>query len=254
MSGRSQPEVTWLARTMVEWRELQDIYGSAAEVPGLLKAAASSTQWDAPAWAGLWQRLYHQGTVAPASYAALPKLARIASERPDVAIDPALLLFASIISSTDGPPEIGTVRERYATEIAGLVPVADRKLDLVRERTDVIYALQTIAALENLSPWQNWLESAVNEEVELERPSCGEHVYLERVATDLVATIDPDDAARGRRVRPARPDDLPEPEARLLRLCVTHGHTSVAEGLLQLFGQITCPNCGAEFNTASAYA
>ncbi len=131
------------------------------------------------------------GSVAPASYAALPRLAQIASERPDVAIDPSLFLFASIISSIDGPPEIATVRELYATEIADLVPVADHKLDLVSDRADVVYALQTVAALENLSPWQRWLEGPPNEEVELECPSCGDHVYLELVGGELVATIDP---------------------------------------------------------------
>ncbi|WP_146841739.1 hypothetical protein [Cellulomonas composti] len=239
---------------MVDWQSLRDIYGSAGEIPGLLEAAASSTQWEAPVWEDLWQRLYHQGSVAPASYAALPRLAQIASERPDVAIDPSLFLFASIISSIDGPPEIATVRELYATEIADLVPVADHKLDLVSDRADVVYALQTVAALENLSPWQRWLEGPPNEEVELECPSCGDHVYLELVGGELVATIDPDDTTHGRPVQAERPGNLPAPEARLFDLCVSHGHADVAGWLLRLFGRVTCPHCEAEFHTASACA
>lgn len=246
--------VTWLAMAMVDWLRLRDIYGSAAEVPRLLEAAASSTDWDAPVWDELWSRLCHQGSVAPASYAALPALAEIAGMRRDVAVEPALYLFASIIASTDGPPEIAKVRDRHAPEIAGLVWIAERKLDLVDERIDVIYALQTVAALENLSPWQRWLHGLANEEAELECPLCADHVYLELVGGELVATINPDDTADGRPVHPARPAELTAPEARLLGLCVSRGHASVAAELLHLFGQVTCPHCHTQFSTATAYA
>jgi len=246
--------VTWLAVDMVDWRQLRDIYGSAADVPAFLEAAASSTDWDAGAWQELWSRLYHQGSVAPASYAALPDLAQIAGARHDVAVEPALFLFAAIIASTDGPPEIAEARDRYATQIAGLVPIAEHKLDLVGERSDVAWALQTVAALEDLSVWQRELQGLANEEIELECPTCGDHVYLELVGDDLVATADPTDTRQSRSVRRAHPADLAAPEARLLELCLSHGHVTVAAELLALFGEVSCPHCEAQLNIAAAYA
>lgn len=241
---------------MTDTWQLPDVYGSVAEVPLLLEAAASSADSDSPAWHELWQRLYNQGTVAPASYAALPQLAQIARARRDVALatEPALLLFAAIIGSTDGPPEIADIRDRHSSAIAALVPVAEHKLDLAGDRTEIIYALQTIAALEDISVWQHLLESLAHDEVELECPACGDDVYLELVGDHLVATADPDEPEEGRAVRPARPVDLAEPETRLLDVCHVHGHATVAVELLHLFGEVTCPSCETLFRVADAFA
>lgn len=239
---------------MVDWQQLRGVYGSAVDVPLLLKAAALSTDWDTPAWQELWSQLYHQGSVTPASYAALPDLAHIARARPEVAVEPALFLFASIIASIDGPSEIAHVRDRHAAPIAGLVPIAEHKLDLVSDRIEVIYALQTVAALEDLSVWQRVLQGLTDGEVELECPACGDHVYLELVGDDIVATADPDDVRAGRAVRLARHTDLAASEARLLDLCHAHGHPSIAVELLHLFGIFTCPHCETQFSIADATA
>lgn len=237
---------------MTDWRDLLDVYGSAAEVPALLEEAASVTDWDAPVWRELWGRLCHQGTVTQASYAALPSLARIAEARPNVALDPALFLAADIVASTDGPPEIAEVRDRYAAQIYSLRPVAEHKLDLAHERADVIYALQTLAVFEDLSIWQRHLEGLVNEEVELECPSCDDHLYLELVQGEFVVTVDPDVATGHGSVRPARPDAIGPPEVRLLELCNAHNQDAVENHLLQLFGDAGCPTCGTRFTIAAA--
>lgn len=239
---------------MTDWPALRDVYGSAADVPALLDDAASATEWDAPAWRELSQRLYNQGTVAPASYAALPALAEIARSRADLALDPALFLAASIIASNDGPPEIGDVRGLYAAQITALRPVAECKLELVAERADVLYALEVLAAFEDLSVWQRNLDRLVDEEVELECPSCDDHIYLELVDGELVATADPDVDGDGQPVQAADPTGLGTAEVRLLALCRAHNHTAVASELLQLFGQATCPHCGARFSIAEALA
>jgi len=239
---------------MMDWQVLRDVYGSAAGVPALLDEAASVMDWDAPVWSELWSRLCHQGTVAPASYAALPDLARIASSRADVALEPALTLAASIIASKDGPPEIMDVRSVYAAQISSLKPVAAHKLALVHDRADFLYALQAVAAFEDLSVWQRELEGLVDEEVELECPSCDEHLYLELVDGVLVATTDPDMVRGGEPVRPADPFELGTAEARLLGLCQAHNQVAVASELLQLFGQASCPSCGAHLTVADALA
>jgi len=243
----------WLS-VMTDWQALQDVYGSAAGIPALLADAASAAEWDAPVWGELWSRLCHQGTVTPASYAALPALTLIAESRVTVPLDPALFLVASIIASVDGPPEITDVRSVHAAQIGSLGPVAERKLDLVHARADFLYALQTVAALEDLSVWQRELEGLVNEEVELECPSCKKHIYLELIDGALVATIDPNLVRGGQPVHPAEPAELGTTEARLLRLCHAHNQAAVGNELLQLFGQTHCPNCSAHLAVADALA
>ncbi|WP_051275041.1 hypothetical protein [Cellulomonas sp. URHD0024] len=239
---------------MTDWQAVRDVYGSAADIPALLRDAASTNDWDARAWQELWGRLYHQGSVAPASYVALPALAEIAASRADVALDPALFLAAAIISSNDGPPEIDGVRGRYAAELALLRPVAARKLALVSDRGDVLWALQVVAALEDLSPWQRHLEGLAGEELELECPLCDDHIFLEFLGGTLVATADPDAAGRGVPVQAAASDGLDSGEARLLTLCQEYGKAAVAGELLQLFGRASCPYCRASFSIARAWA
>ena len=253
VSFEATAESGWLSQ-VTNWQAMCDVYGSAADIPALLDAAASATDWDAPAWRVLWLRLCHQGSVAPASYAALPALARIAESRADLALDPALFLAASIIASKDGPPEISDVRNVYAAQITALRPVAEYKLELVRKRPDVLYALEVVAAFEDLSIWQRDLDRLVNEEVELDCPSCNHYIYLGLVDGALVATADRDAVGDGLPVQPADPGGLGAAEARLLALCRAHNHAAVSRELLQLFGQATCPHCGATFSVADAMA
>lgn len=240
---------------MVDWTQLRDVYGSTSEVPALLEAAASSTDWDSPTWQELWSRLYHQGSVAPASYAALPGLARLAVARPDVAVDPALLLFASIIASADGPPDVADARTRYAAQIAALIPVAEHKLDLVRDRTGTIYALQALAAVEDLSVWQRHLEILADGEANLTCPACREPFELALPAADTASTTDLSGTRRARSLpSPAEPAALAAAEARLVDLCQVHGHSATADQLLDLFGEVSCPRCAVRFRIADGFA
>ena len=121
---------------MRNWGELRDVYGSAAEIPELLAAGATETGWDSSVWGDLWGRLCHQGTVTPASYAALPDLSRIVASQPDLPLDPALFLAAAIVAATDAPPEKVGLRDRNAVEMAELRTMAEHKLNLVVARSD----------------------------------------------------------------------------------------------------------------------
>jgi hypothetical protein len=239
---------------MTNWRELRDVYGSATEVPLLLGEAASETDWDAPVWTELWGRLCHQGTVTPASYASLPVLTGIAASRRELPMDPALFLAAAIVAATDAPAEVTRVRERYLNEIVALRTTALHKLGIVDGRADFLYALQTLAAFEDLSVWQRELEGLVNEELEVECPSCAEHLYLEVAEGQVVVTPDPDILPEDARVRPREASDLGTSETRLLDLCRSHRQVAIASELIQLFGHATCPNCSADFSIDEAVA
>jgi len=66
------------------WSELGHAYGSAGDVPELLRTLASATDpiadyKDEP-WYSLWSSLCHQGDVYTASYAAVPHIVQIAAQ------------------------------------------------------------------------------------------------------------------------------------------------------------------------------
>jgi hypothetical protein len=69
------------------WADLQHAYGSASDVPGLLRQLAelpASNGRDEP-WFSLWSALAHQGDVYPASFAAVPHVVRALSIAPTAA-------------------------------------------------------------------------------------------------------------------------------------------------------------------------
>jgi len=64
------------------WKTLSHAYGSAADIPELLRQLAAGTgpktRSDSEPWFTLWSSLCHQGDVYDASYAALPHIVEIA--------------------------------------------------------------------------------------------------------------------------------------------------------------------------------
>ena len=65
------------------WDDLTHAFGSAADIPALLRALAASpapAAADAELWVGLCSRLCHQSDAHDASYAAVPHIVRIAAE------------------------------------------------------------------------------------------------------------------------------------------------------------------------------
>jgi hypothetical protein len=83
----------------IDWSKLQAAYGSATNVPGLLavaRTAAAPETSESDPWFSLWESLFHQGDVYTGSYAALPELVEIASDRTDDAGAECLFLAAMI--------------------------------------------------------------------------------------------------------------------------------------------------------------
>jgi hypothetical protein len=66
----------------VEWRDLQHAYGSASDIPDLLRQLAQDTRpkadYQEDPWYSLWSSLCHQGDIYTASYAAVPHVVEIA--------------------------------------------------------------------------------------------------------------------------------------------------------------------------------
>jgi len=60
----------------IDWADLTDAYGSASDIPVLLNQIKESPE----PWMKLWSRLYHQGTISTASYAAVPVIVQTLNE------------------------------------------------------------------------------------------------------------------------------------------------------------------------------
>ncbi len=65
------------------WSKLTHAYGTATDIPGLLRTLASSTApkagYETEPWFSLWSSLCHQGDAYDASYAAVPHIIAIAT-------------------------------------------------------------------------------------------------------------------------------------------------------------------------------
>lgn len=147
--------------TMIDWFQLQDAYGSAEAVPGLLAAAESG---DSEVWNDLWSRLCHQGTVYSASSFAIPALAALAENAPQGGYSEALQLASAIVSSTDRSAGFEDPRIAHTADVRALRDKAERNLQLADGFPDFAYALQALMAFEDVPIWQMSLEWIANEE------------------------------------------------------------------------------------------
>src|ERR1700712_5222894 len=78
---------TMLGLESPRWSELTHAYGSASDIPELLRqlAAFPSSQDNAEPWFSLWSALAHQGDVYPASFAAVPHVIAALASSPNTA-------------------------------------------------------------------------------------------------------------------------------------------------------------------------
>lgn len=81
------------------WARLQHAYGSADDIPALLREIAAEPDTSSPSegpWFDLWSALCHQGDVYSASFAAVPHIVQALAGHIDRACDDFFLLPASI--------------------------------------------------------------------------------------------------------------------------------------------------------------
>ncbi len=70
-----------------EWASLKHAYGSASDIPDLLRQLATlpSSEGSAEPWFSIWSALAHQGDVYTASFAAVPHVVRFLATAPSAA-------------------------------------------------------------------------------------------------------------------------------------------------------------------------
>ncbi|MPV36827.1 hypothetical protein [Georgenia subflava] len=237
---------------MTNWADLRDAYGSAEKVPAMLVAAEESGVELGPAWDAAWSHLCHQGTVYSASYEAIPLLADICSRLPMRGYMPGLQLAGSILASIYGPVSPTEVRATFATAISRLRDIAESALPLAEGDPEFTYALETLAAFEDLGVWQRTLSYLADGEAPLICDPCGAELLLQLdESPPKVATWN---AGDGKRDVVGMEPTHGTAEARLWGLADTHGRAAVAESLRFYFGSSTCPACGNELSIPEAFA
>jgi hypothetical protein len=73
-----------LSLDSAQWSELEHAYGSASDIPRLLRQleAMPSSEGDKEPWFSIWSALAHQGDIYSASFAAVPHVVRVLSQAP----------------------------------------------------------------------------------------------------------------------------------------------------------------------------
>lgn len=112
------------------WGNLNDAYGSASKIPALLEQIISdkSPKKDTQSgpWFDLWSRLYHQGSIYNASYAAVPVLAEAVKQADGpIAMDFFLLPVSIELARRGGsapalPDEIATDYHKAIKDLGSL--------------------------------------------------------------------------------------------------------------------------------------
>lgn len=234
----------------VDWARVQDAYGSAEAVPGLLARAAEDPS-DSGVWIDLWSRLCHQGTVYEASFLAIPTLAAIARSAPATAYSPPLNLLAAIAGSTDvsGTPD---TRERYADALASCLPAAETYAAAAEDDRDFCYALSVVAGLRGEQTWHQVLTWVAEAGVPVTCPGCGEDLCLILDGYPPHVTLSWDDTSGGPNLVPAGPDAIVGFAAHMVDAATQHSRHQVARRLLATLGDAWCPVCGLGFSSREA--
>lgn len=135
-----------------KWRTLDHAYGSAADLPALLKQlpdAPVRQQHDSEPWFSLWSAICHQYDVYTASYAAVPHVVSAAAQRRPEDRSEYFLLSGTIESMRHRrtSPEIPVeLRNAYKSAIASAIPLVQESLAVEHDEDWFKAMLSALAA------------------------------------------------------------------------------------------------------------
>ena len=144
----------------LEWKSLRHAYGSAEDIPPLLKTISKGPSKTTDSeikdtWFKLWSALCHQGDVYTASIAAVPHLMKIALDADDGALVPDLILLPIAIeeSRMKTPEQIPghAIEESYWAAILDLEEACRRARESAKDH-QLISAIHQAMKLLNGRP------------------------------------------------------------------------------------------------------
>ncbi len=268
---------------MIDWSNINDIFGSAEDIPELLKEL--ETTQDSEVLYELWDRLCHQGSVCEASFVALPYLVKIAEQwQPDERLL-ILSLAVSIISGEDienlaRPGKDNTnpttktridldspMRNHYLEEITTLLRLNKECLQLPNlSDTDFTYLLSNLIVLNGYVLWQNIFEyfalsswgyigycTACNTEIEIGADDNDCAIAQIEIETDDNLNIKslhyPKKLKTKKRtiIEPIKVEFLTGIPRSLYQISKDKGFDSVAQKVRYMLGKGVCPKCENKF-------
>ncbi len=239
-SGRLNAQV-------VNWAQMYDCHGDVDRVPELL--ARAEREDDAAAWDELGHRLVlERDLVFPASFAALPRLVRLASGSAR-----ARGLAGAIVRCGAGRHGCDDLLAECAEAIAELRGLLDRHL---RSRPDdYLAAFRDMLATEGHYHWSAVLGDFSDDFYQVACPHCAAEVTIAIGGYGRYSAIrdwNLGDVDR-RDLRPASLEGLSGTGRRMYETVVRDGQTVLADGIAHLFGQAECPRCASVFGIADEY-
>jgi hypothetical protein len=151
MAAESRGERGMIDLDSDRWRDLHHAYGTAADIPPLLRqlpsAPVKSAEAEAEPWFTLWSALCHQSDVYPASYAAVPHIVSAATARAPEHRAEYLVLVASIESMRHKPSSPAMLPElelSYNRALESAIPLA---LEALRVEPDESWLRGLLGAL-----------------------------------------------------------------------------------------------------------
>lgn len=236
----------------IDWGALQCAYGDASEA-GALLAALMDPQHQQD-WNDIWSHLCHQGTVYPASHAALPVLLSIARQTGRSDSDDALLLAGAIVAGSDvGDPGLvphGDVIQALRSKVQKRLRGSGREAVPLSEdgHGERGWLRQAWLGLSGEKAWSQHLDRLAEGEIVGECVACSADLYCTLdVEAPYVCHEDPVFGAPSATSALLPGEPVGVAEQWLMQQVRGDGDTR-AEQLLELaFGHSECSACGHPF-------
>ncbi|NEA58344.1 hypothetical protein G3I60_30380 [Streptomyces sp. SID13666] len=235
---------------MTDWSTLTDACGSAEHVTALLDRFEADPSG---VWSELMDHLCPQlDTAFAASFAALPRLAEIATAGSPETLGEVLLAAGAIASCSPGLSDPNSPLMVFSAPIAVLHDLTDRRLSQTAGADEYVNLLQALLSFEGVEIWDRSLDGLQTGEYEVDCPYCGINMFVVIGQDDSFCCTD-DYALRQVQkspLQPARTQQLEGLPRRLFTRALADGQESLADGVRYLFGRAACPDCETDFSVA----
>lgn len=240
------------------WSRLSHAYGRAIDTPALLRQLYEGPNEDV--WSKLFGTCVHQGSVSEAAYAAAPHVAEAARRAPLSERLDYVVFVASIAAGRDNQNVPGDLRAEYEQAVEATRSMAMELLRAQRLTSQELpHLFGAIAATHRLPILARILAHFANLEFGFVCASCSSDLWVS--AADVPFQVYGRDPVRNPTaiylsIRPQpetieTSDKVPLDGASalpwLLWLADQQGTVQFRHKLLNLYGDGTCPKCGADF-------
>lgn len=171
-----------LALDSPKWSELDHAYGSASDIPALLKALPTAQvrqKHDVEPWFSLWGAICHQCDVYSASYAAMPHIISAAAQREPEDRAEYFLMAGTIESMRHRavcPAIPSDLSEAYDRAVADAIPLV---IDTLGVEKDEGWFKAMLAALAAFRGFPELSAAVVDLERQIACPKCNEEFVVQ---------------------------------------------------------------------------